>query len=52
MQRFAMIVNFFFRLTATPNPALQHLDFPGNSTCGEEDAQYSNRHPDLQARPL
>jgi len=52
MQRFAMFVNFFFRSTATPNPALQHPDFLGNSTCREEDAQYSNRHPDLQARSL
>jgi hypothetical protein len=47
-----MFVNFFFRFTATPNPALQHIDFPGNSTCREEDAQYSNRHRGLQARPL
>jgi hypothetical protein len=51
MQCFAMLVNFFFLLTATPNPALQHLDFLGISTCREEDAQYSNRRPDLQARP-
>jgi hypothetical protein len=51
MQCFAFVVNFFFRFTATPNPALQHLDFLGISTCREEDAQYSNRHPDLQALP-